>query len=72
MHHCLFFLSFFKDWDSTREINAYPPANGAYALYSKSKFHELFDHAADTYFRLENTTINPIFKVRFNNHPIKW
>ena len=52
-----------KDWDSVREINSYPPATGAYALYMKSTFYELFNNTADTYFHLEENAINPIFKV---------
>ncbi len=63
----LFYLE--KDWDSVREINSYPPATGAYALYMKSTFYELFNNTADTYFHLEDNAINPIFKV--NLHAIK-
>jgi hypothetical protein len=54
----------FQDWDAAREINAYPPSSGAYALYTRSKFYELFDSAADVFFRLEDNVINPIYKVR--------
>ncbi len=65
----IFFIN--KDWDSVREINSYPPATGAYALYMKSTFYELFNNTADTYFHLEENAINPIFKVNcFLGFPI--
>jgi hypothetical protein len=54
-----------QNWDSTREINAYPPSSGAYAFYKKSTFYELFDNAADVFFHLEENVVNPIYKVQY-------
>jgi len=54
---------FFKDWDSVREVMAYPPATGAYALYKKQSFYDLFDYAAKTFLHLEDLTVNPINKT---------
>lgn len=54
---------YFQNWDSAREINAYPPSTGAYALYTRSNFYELFDYASNVYLHLEDNVINPIDKV---------
>ena len=53
----------FQNWDPAREINAYPPSTGAFALYTRSNFYELFDYSADVYYHLEDHVINPIYKV---------
>ena len=36
---------FVKGWDSSREINAYPPSLGALAVYEKDEFFEYLDYA---------------------------
>lgn len=36
---------FLKDWDATREINAYPPAVGPFAIYKINDFFETIDYA---------------------------
>ncbi len=53
---------FLRNWDSVREINAYPPATGVFALYRKDSFYAFFDHVATTYDGVEGATINPVFK----------
>lgn len=40
---------FLKDWDSTREINAYPPATGPMALYKQDDFYETINYAYEGY-----------------------
>jgi len=53
---------FLRNWDSVREINSYPPAAGAYALYSKSAFFAQLDHAASAWANLEKESVNPVFR----------
>lgn len=36
---------FLKDWDATREINAYPPGIGPYAIYAIKDFYETINYA---------------------------
>ena len=50
-----------QDWDAVREIKAYPPATGAYALYRKEDFYSTFDHAAQVYSNIGNISVAPIF-----------
>ena len=61
-NHIAFEHLFLKDWDSVREINAYPPSTGQYALYKKETFYQYFDYTAETYSQLENLTIVPTFR----------
>lgn len=49
---------FLKGWDSTREINAYPPAAGPLAIYQIQEFYDTIDYAFDGYSKL-NDTIGP-------------
>ena len=39
--HIAFEHLFFRDWDSVREVIAYPPATGAYAIYKKDSFYKV-------------------------------
>nr|NVI71493.1 transient receptor potential cation channel, mucolipin ortholog [Cucujiformia] len=45
---------FLKDWDSTREINAYPPAAGLLAIYKEDDFFSTIDYAYQGYADLNN------------------
>lgn len=49
---------FLKGWDSTREINAYPPAAGPLAIYKIEEFYDTIDYAYYGYAEL-NKTIGP-------------
>lgn len=39
---------FIKGWDTTREIQVYPPADGPLAVYKKASFFEYLDYAVTT------------------------
>ncbi len=52
---------FLKGWESVREINSYPPATGAFALYRRQTFYDYFDYMAHTFARLPEVTVNPVF-----------
>ncbi len=54
---------FLKGWDSAREVDAYPPAVGAFAVYRKDDFYGHLDFAAGAYHSLEEDAVNPVFKV---------
>lgn len=56
-NHVAFEHLFLKDWDAAREIDSYPPATGIYALYQKESFYSYFDHAAKTFYSIENKTV---------------
>lgn len=49
---------FLSGWDSTREINAYPPAAGPLAIYKVQEFYDTIDYAYRGYAEL-NKTIGP-------------
>lgn len=53
---------FLKNWDAAREINAYPPATGKYAIYKKQTFFDLFDYTATTFNAIEDLTVSPTIK----------
>nr|NVI71491.1 transient receptor potential cation channel, mucolipin ortholog [Cucujiformia] len=44
---------FLKGWDSTREINAYPPATGPLAIYKEDEFFATLDYAYKSYAEIE-------------------
>lgn len=46
---------FLNGWDSTREINAYPPASGPLAIYKIEEFYNTIDFAFDAYSKLGET-----------------
>ncbi|XP_072161713.1 mucolipin-3 isoform X1 [Bemisia tabaci] len=45
---------FLKGWDTTREVNAYPPALGPMAVYKKDTFFESLDFALTGYANLSD------------------
>lgn len=45
---------FLRDWDATREVNAYPPSIGPLAVYKVEDFYATLDYAYDAYTKLEN------------------
>ena len=59
-NHVAFEHLFLNNWDSAREINAYPPATGKYALYKKDSFYGFFNYAANTFASLQNITLVPM------------
>lgn len=52
---------FLKDWDPAREIHAYPPATGTFAVYKKETFYSYFDYIGETFNGLDEITVNPVF-----------
>ncbi|XP_069983303.1 mucolipin-3 isoform X5 [Penaeus vannamei] len=48
---------FIKGWDTTREIQVYPPADGPLAVYKKASFFEYLDYAVTTYAHIRETAI---------------
>ena len=52
---------FLNGWDPTREIHAYPPALGTYALYRQSEFYDFVDFAVNNLQKLEKDAIGPFF-----------
>ncbi|CAG9793660.1 unnamed protein product [Diatraea saccharalis] len=46
---------FLLGWDSTREINAYPPGAGPLAVYKVDEFYNTLDYAYAGYLNLSNT-----------------
>ena len=51
---------FFKNWDTVREITAYPPSTGKYALYKRGTFYDIFNNAAETLRTLEDIAVSPL------------
>lgn len=45
---------FLKGWDSTREVNAYPPSMGPLAVYEVDEFYDTIDYAYAGYANLGN------------------
>ena len=58
-NHIAFEHLFMRNWDAAREIHAYPPATGQYALYKKESFYAFFNYTADTFSRLNELTLAP-------------
>ncbi|TRY63631.1 hypothetical protein TCAL_07292 [Tigriopus californicus] len=52
---------FLQGWDSVREIHAYPPATGTYAVYKKETFYSYMDYIGRTFHDLDDITVNPVF-----------
>ncbi|XP_042242330.1 mucolipin-3-like isoform X2 [Homarus americanus] len=48
---------FLQGWDTTMEIQVYPPPGGPLAVYKKSSFFEYLDYAAITYANIHDTAI---------------
>lgn len=59
---------FLLGWDSTREIDAYPPGAGPLAIYKKDDFYSSLDFACAGYSNLSNT-IGPYSYNDENNIP---
>jgi len=57
MHHL-----FIKNWDPAREVQAYPPATGKLALYTKKEFVEFLDHAVSSWATIETGSLAPLFR----------
>uniref|UniRef100_A0A0K2UKF4 Transient receptor potential mucolipin [Apis mellifera] n=1 Tax=Lepeophtheirus salmonis TaxID=72036 RepID=A0A0K2UKF4_LEPSM len=49
---------FLKDWDEVREIHAYPPPTGTYAIYKRSSFYNYLDFALKAFKNLPDEAIN--------------
>lgn len=45
---------FLRGWDSSREVNAYPPAMGPLAVYQVDEFYDTIDYAYSGYANLSN------------------
>lgn len=58
---------FLKGWDSTREVNSYPPAVGPLALYEKQEFFETIDYAYAGYAKLEDAIGPYSYNAEDNN-----
>ncbi|KAG7296279.1 hypothetical protein JYU34_021404 [Plutella xylostella] len=58
---------FLLGWDSTREINAYPPGAGPLAVYKVSEFYDTLDYAYAGYFNLTKNSIGPYSYDNENN-----
>lgn len=54
---------FLMGWDSTREINAYPPGAGPLAVYKLNEFYDTLDYAVAGY----NNLSNAIGPYSYNN-----
>lgn len=50
---------FLLGWDSTREINAYPPGAGPLAVYKIKEFYDTLDYAYEGYSNILTTSIGP-------------
>ncbi|KAK7078325.1 Mucolipin-2 [Halocaridina rubra] len=48
---------FIKGWDTSREIQVYPPADGPLAVYKRSDFFEYLDYSISTYARIREEAI---------------
>nr|NVI71494.1 transient receptor potential cation channel, mucolipin ortholog [Cucujiformia] len=60
---------FLKGWDSTMEVNAYPPSAGPLAVYIKSDFYDTLDYAYKNYLKL-NTSIGAYSYANEDNTPM--
>ncbi|KRX55589.1 Mucolipin-3 [Trichinella sp. T9] len=47
---------FLQDWDAERDVKAYPPNSGPYAIYSMEEFYSQLTHSVVQYYRLNMTT----------------
>ncbi|KAG8195843.1 hypothetical protein JTE90_008536 [Oedothorax gibbosus] len=48
---------FLHDWNSVRDVVAYPPSTGPYAVYTKPDFYYNIDHVIKTYANLTNIAL---------------
>src|SRR5690606_24370528 len=52
LHHM-----FLRNWDSVREIAAYPPAAGPYAVYTKKEFYQHLNHVVHNFVNITEGAI---------------
>ena len=57
MHHL-----FIKNWDPAREVQAYPPATGKLAVYTKAELIEFLDFAISSWATIETSSLAPFFR----------
>lgn len=57
---------FLNGWESSREVNSYPPSTGPLGIYKVAEFFETIDYALDAYVNLNNT-IGPYSYPSENN-----
>ncbi|ALC44442.1 CG42638 [Drosophila busckii] len=57
---------FLQGWDSSREVESYPPAVGPFALYKKSEFFSTVQYALEGYDNV-SCSIGPYFYPTHNN-----
>ncbi|XP_041986325.1 mucolipin-3-like [Aricia agestis] len=60
---------FLLGWDSTREINAYPPGAGPLAIYKADEFYNTLDYAYEGYSNLSNAIGPYSYNDENNNKP---
>ncbi|XP_015914357.1 mucolipin-3 [Parasteatoda tepidariorum] len=48
---------FLKDWTSLRDVVAYPPSTGPYAVYTKPEFYGTVNHVIRTYANITNVAL---------------
>lgn len=48
---------FLKDWDSSREVESYPPNEGPYAIYTKDEFYDHINYAVTRYANIREVAI---------------
>ncbi|KAK4303951.1 hypothetical protein Pmani_024076 [Petrolisthes manimaculis] len=52
---------FIEGWDSSREINVYPPGSGPLAVYKKSEFYRYLDYAVVGFATIEEQSIGTLY-----------
>ncbi|GAB6022347.1 hypothetical protein CHUAL_006467 [Chamberlinius hualienensis] len=57
---------FLKNWDSSYEVETYPPSQGPYALYTKEEFYNHIDHIVTQYASIHEVAIGSYDYVREN------
>ncbi|XP_076066914.1 mucolipin-3-like isoform X3 [Oratosquilla oratoria] len=57
---------FIEGWDSSREVTAYPPANGPLAIYTKDEFYSYIDKAYVTYWNMKTDALGMFDYVMHN------
>lgn len=60
---------FLLGWDSTREINAYPPGAGPLAVYRVDEFYNTLDYAVEGYSNLSNAIGSYSYNNENNKRP---
>lgn len=48
---------FIKGWDTTREIQVYPPADGPLAVYTKNEFYDYLDYAVTSHAKIRDMAL---------------